>query len=276
MQITKIPTGLASLDPMIDDGYPSGSFVLLLGKVGAGNTEFAYTSAAMLSVLKSNIHKMKEGIVLPEKICYISFTRSKEDVQRELSQSFSPDYYSALEQRLEFSDFSEMFFRHSPVPASWTTQEMASLTCLKGIGEKKGILEALVTYLDKNAMNSVVIMDSLTALVRLCVDIKWDELVLFLRGIQRVSKKWNGVVYALLTKDILGKGKEEEIADCMDGVLVFSWEEMGSTMRQRVLYIKKFRSLLPRIEKENIMKFRTWITSRSGFEVSHIKHIAGR
>ncbi len=42
MQITKIRTGMASLDTMMDDGYPSGSFVLLLGEVGAGDIEFAY------------------------------------------------------------------------------------------------------------------------------------------------------------------------------------------------------------------------------------------
>ncbi len=273
MQITKIPTGMASLDPMIDDGYPSGSFVLLLGEVGAGSIEFAYTSAAMLSVLKANAAQLKEGMVLPEKIYYISLTRSKEDILRELHQSFSPEYYSAMEQRLEFSDFSEIYFRSSPIPVWWTTKK-ASLDNLKGIGEEKTILQSLVSYMDKNAANSVVIIDSITALARL--EIKWSELVLFLRGIQRISKKWNGVVYGLMTKDILGKDKEEETADCADGVLVFSWEDLGTIMRQRVMYIKKFRGLLPRIEKENIMKFRTWISLRSGFEVSHIKQIQGR
>ncbi len=71
-------------------------------------------------------------------------------------------------------------------------------------------------------------------------------------------------------------GKQVEIADCADGVLVFEWSEIGTAQRQRAMYVKKFRGLLPQLEADNIAKFETRITPTSGFEVSNIQMIMGR
>ncbi|MHC1581853.1 MAG: RAD55 family ATPase, partial [Candidatus Syntropharchaeia archaeon] len=97
----------------------------------------------------------------------------------------------------------------------------------------------------------------------------------FLKGMQRESKKWDGLIYGLLTANIFGNGIEEEIADCADGVLVFEWDEKSGTRRQRTMYIKKFRGLLPLIEGDKISRFETKITVDHGFEVSNVKLIAG-
>ena len=43
-QKTRMPTGIASLDPILDGGIPPGTMILLLGEIGAGNYEFAYSS----------------------------------------------------------------------------------------------------------------------------------------------------------------------------------------------------------------------------------------
>ncbi|HIH27133.1 MAG TPA: hypothetical protein HA256_03965, partial [Methanoregulaceae archaeon] len=48
----RMPTGIPSLDPVLDGGIPPGSVVLLLGDVGAGNTEFVYSSLISLVALK--------------------------------------------------------------------------------------------------------------------------------------------------------------------------------------------------------------------------------
>jgi KaiC/GvpD/RAD55 family RecA-like ATPase len=45
MKLNRIPTGIESLDNIIEGGLPSGSIVLLLGELGAGDFEFAITSS---------------------------------------------------------------------------------------------------------------------------------------------------------------------------------------------------------------------------------------
>ena len=103
MKLGKIPTGIASLDPLIMGGIPSGSFVMLVGEVGTGNVEFACTSAIKLANLKNDPVRYasvkeqierdgKEYLVIPEKICYISFSRSKDDILNEITRSFPPQF----------------------------------------------------------------------------------------------------------------------------------------------------------------------------------------
>ena len=41
----KMPTGIESLDPILDGGVPRGSVILLTGDLGAGNNEFVYFPA---------------------------------------------------------------------------------------------------------------------------------------------------------------------------------------------------------------------------------------
>ena len=48
----RMPTGISSLDPVLDGGIPPGSVVLLEGEIGAGSQEFVYTSLIYLSMLK--------------------------------------------------------------------------------------------------------------------------------------------------------------------------------------------------------------------------------
>ncbi len=101
-------------------------------------------------------------------------------------------------------------------------------------------------------------------------------MILFLRGLQRVSKNWDGLIYAILNDGIFENREQEEIMECMDGVFVFDWEKLGPTQRNRIMYLKKFRGLLTGVEQENIVNFETQITPQKGFEVSNIKRIRGR
>jgi len=43
-ELSRIPTGIDSLDYILQGGLPAGSLVLLLGDLGAGDFEFAITS----------------------------------------------------------------------------------------------------------------------------------------------------------------------------------------------------------------------------------------
>ncbi len=280
MRLSRIPTGIESLDYILQGGLPSGSLVLLLGELGSGDFEFAITSCVRLLTGTANGNTKA---MLPGKVIYISITRSETDIMKEIAFSF-PDFYESLqksirEQRFEFKDFSESYFVDSFIPASWlsSSETASSIESLKWNKEKNNLIDALIGYLDKNAKESLVIIDSLTALAQYCLErIDWSDMILFLRGLQRASKNWEGLIYAILNDGIFENREQEEIMECMDGVFVFDWEKLGPTQRNRIMYLKKFRGLLTGMEQENIVNFETQITPQKGFEVSNIKRIRGR
>ncbi len=286
-KLGKIPTGILSFDPMIRGGVPSGSLVLLIGEVGAGKTEFAYTSAANLFLLKNDpaVYKSvkaqlevflakEEALKIPESVCYISFKHSKEDILRELEYAFPREFTRAWSSSgFIFKDFSSL----SSVSPTWDIEnDWPSMKGMKGMkGEGKlYLLRELISAVEFHAPNSVVIIDSLTRLIKAC-SLEWNDFVSLLEDIQRKSKKWDGLIYLLLGRGMVENAKEEEIMDIADGVMVFGWAEEGFT-RQQTMHMKKFRGLMPRMAKENIVRFDTSITNIDGFVVTNVKRISGR
>jgi len=274
----RVPTCLESLDPSLDGGFPPGSLILLLGETGAGDFEFGISSISNMLIAKK-----KEGFILPKKIIYITFTKSEQDILNEVKFSF-PNYYKILidniqNKRLVFKDFSEEYFSKSFIPYSWmkTSEKTFSFELLKNNEKKANLIELVIEYLNKNADNNGVIIDSLTTFAQHCLmNMNWSDFIFFLHGLQRASKKWNCFVYALMTKEIFDSKKQEEVLECMDGAIFFEWENIGSSQRQRIMYIKKFRGLLPKLSKTNIVNFETRITPQKGFEVSNVKRVRGR
>ncbi|CAD7772753.1 KaiC [Candidatus Methanoperedenaceae archaeon GB50] len=278
----KIPTCIESLDTILHGGLPRGSLTLLLEDGGAGGFEFAITTAAQ--TLQKNTRTPGEESIVPEKVCYITFTRSKEDIMNEIALSFQK-HHAIIEEkmkqsRIEFKEFSEAYFASSFIPTRWRNRSKGepSLRSLKWSEEEENLIEALIEYLDKNADSSLIIIDSLTALVQYSLQhMKWNDLILFLYGIQRASKDWKGLIYTLLNRNICNRRKQEEIADCTDGVIVFKWNDPGgSTQRERIMQIEKLRGVLPTLYHENIANFEIQITPQKGFEISNIKRVRGR
>jgi len=259
MEQHRIATGIKSLDPIIKGGFPSGSFIVLLGEMGAGNIEFAYTTMIMSR--------------LDQKKSYVSMTRSKEDILNEIAFGFSKENSCAIKDNLNFHDSSKQFFSNSCVPSKWLSEKISFETLIEPkAGEN--LLDELVSFLDKNASGSLVIIDSLTSLAQYFEEFKtWNELLFFLRALQKKSKQWNGVVYAILSKNVFERRKEESIMDCADGALVFEWVETGVAQRQQIMYIKKFGGLLPTLEKDNIANFEIKIMPETGFQVTNVKQI---
>lgn len=279
-KLSRIPTGIYTFDSIIRGGFPSGSLVLLSAEVGAGNREFAYTSAAMLSLLKTDLIKyntviaqlegplMKdESLKLPASICYISFSQSKEDLLMELKRSFPPDFAGSLNSMV-FKDFSNNgpYNPKIEVEKNW-------LFAKEGEGSLH-LLKELISTLESRAPESLVIIDSLTSLMRACC-FDWRNFIRFLEYIQKRSKRWDGLVYLLLGKGILENTKEEEVMDLVDGVLVFDWVQDGF-LRQQAIHMKKFTGLMPNLAKDNIVRFDTMVTNTDGFMVINVKHISGR
>ena len=275
--VQRIPTGVADFDSIIGGGLPTGSVVLLLGDVGGGGLEFALTSAAKIGIVKEFPetrsfmlgHAGKAGI-LPETISYIAFSRSREDILREVKISFNRDFAESLVSNLRFKDFSKGYFMRTVVPSSWTDSDEGAL-----FSEKKedGLMESLVNFLDANAPKSLVIVDSLTDLV-VSDTVKFEDVVSLMKGIQRMAKKWGSVFYVVLTDGILDNRRQQMIIDSVDGVLKFEWAKFHHTSkRQRYLYVEKFMSVLPHLDQERIARFATLITSQSGFVVINTERV---
>jgi KaiC/GvpD/RAD55 family RecA-like ATPase len=250
--------------------------VLLVGDLGAGQTEFAMTSASKLSMVKEHpdtaafILGAGKDSRLPDKICYITFSRSREEVLAELQSAFNNDFYSSFERIVQFKDFSSSYFRKTLVPRTWAGE---SSSIFSSDSTNENVLEGLVNYLDENAPGSMIIVDSLTDLV-VSANIEITELVAVLRGMQRVAKRWGGVVYLVLTDKILDESKQRMILDSVDGSLVFEWSRyQNSSKRQRYMYVEKFISLLPHLDKERIARFATIVTAGHGLVVVDTERI---
>lgn len=288
MTFKKIPTGIKTLDTNINDGFPAGSVILLLEDVGAGAREFVYTSAYSIIKLKadqdyfdlmnkrhrdlSKSDEVATTLTLPNEICYVSVSRSKEDILNENAYAFHKDFYNAIKDGVVFKDLSDIYFRQSIYQGFCFPDKKSSMDFDRS--PDKNILEELSAFLGKYARNNIVILDSLTELMMYDGDyLGKSDMVMFLKGISRVSKMWDGLIYLMLSANILEKQMQELITDLVDGVLTFEWFDKRSVKMQRSLYITKFRGLLPRLEQNNIEKFETKITSDYGFEVSNIRKI---
>lgn len=275
--VPRIPTGVADFDSIIGGGVPVGSVILLLGDVGGGGLEFALTSAAKIGIVKEFPdtrgfmlgHAGKDGI-LPDNMSYITFSRSKDDILRDVKLSFNRDFHESLAKNIRFRDLSRSYFMKTVVPSSWLEQPDANPFAER---REDGVLEELVNFLDTNAPRSMVIVDSLTDLV-VSEYVKFEDVVALLKGMQRMAKKWDSVIYLLLTDNILDNKRQQMVIDSVDGVLKFEWAKFHHTSkRQRYLYVEKFMSVLPHLDQERIARFATLITSQSGFVVINTERV---
>ncbi|MGD1005245.1 MAG: hypothetical protein ABR887_07470 [Methanoregulaceae archaeon] len=267
----RMPTGITSLDPILDGGVPLGSVILLVGDVGSGNNEFVYSSILnLLSGSKSPTTDTKP-LILPSQIRYITFTRMREDVKHEISKSFPLQDTGNLEEKVRFDDLSERFFDNSVVPDDWYTHGDI-ITRLQKRADQGGVLSLFAEVLNTAEPNNLIIIDSITDIATQCSSPQlWRNLTGLLRGLQRVSKQRNLIIYLLLTHGILDETQEKELADIVDAVLLFRWEETSGARRQRVMYFEKFRGVMTHLEERDFVKFAVRFSTSTGFEVSNIR-----
>jgi KaiC/GvpD/RAD55 family RecA-like ATPase len=265
----KMPTGIESLDPILDGGVPLGSVILLLGDLGAGNYEFVYSSLVnTLGIRKGNV---PEGAIVPKEVRYITFTRVKEDVKQEIINSFFIEGVDKVVNGILFDDLSEHYFDSSMVPDEWYSKSDI-ITRLQKRSGNESIFVQLSRVINSAQADSIVVVDSVTEIAAQCnTPALWGSLTGFLRGLQRVAKHKNITIYLLLSRGIIDSSKERELADIADAVLLFRWEESSGARRQRVMYIEKFRGVMPHLEERDLVKFAVRISTTSGFEVSNIR-----
>nr|WP_209690870.1 ATPase domain-containing protein [Methanomicrobium sp. W14] len=268
--VKRVPTGIESLDPVLDGGVPPGSVILLAGEPGAGNREFVYSSVLFLSMMKRKGAE-RPGIVLPQNIYYATFTRLSSSITEEIKLSFKQDITEGIEDSINFIDLSEMYFESSAVPSEWYSNSSV-IERFQKKSRSGGVIPKLAEVLNESSQKSLIVLDSITDIATDSTGIsEWKELIGFLRGLQRVSKTWDSVIYILLSEGILAGPRLVEISDCCDAMVSFRWEESSGRKRQRIMYFDKFRGVMPHLEENDLVKFAARITPGSGFEVSNIR-----
>ena len=273
--LRKVPTGIADLDSIVNGGFPSGSTVLLWGDIGAGMQEYVYTAASKTALVNQRpsawhyyLGDHCDDSDLPTKIAYITFARSRGTILQELATSFNPEYYDAFRDFTTFKDFSSLYYRHSVVPSSWTQQEDPFDL------PSSNVLEELVTFLEEEAQDSLVIIDSLTDLA-LSEAVEMRDLVTTVKGLQRAAKGWNGIVYLLLTRGVIENRYERMFMDSADCCLAFEWKtSQRSSTRQRYMHLEKFTGVLPHLARDKIARFPTMISASQGLVVVYMERIS--
>jgi len=245
------PTGIEFLDKQLG-GFPPG-LVVLYENAGAGGREFAITS------IFNNSDKFK--------IRYLSISKPADVVRKELETVF-PERGEVPE--VEVVSLADFYFKDTLVPIKWVSGRGAGIELLKG---EKNLLAKLVEFFDSLESNSYVFLDSLTDLARAAINrLDWESFVDLLKGI-RVLCLRNGILLtALLTSEVFEKGKEEEILDQADGIVVFEWSVEKDAI-QRWMYFRKFLGLLPKLERERIVKYSVKIDPAIGFTISRIMRV---
>ncbi|AIG97172.1 MULTISPECIES: hypothetical protein [Archaeoglobus] len=245
------PTGLEFLDKQIG-GFPPG-LVILYENAGAGGREFAVTS------MFNNADKFK--------IRYLSISKPIDVVKKEL-ESAIPERGSVPD--IEVVSLADFYFKDTLVPLKWVSERGVAIELLKG---EKNLFTKLVEFFDGLESNSYVFLDSLTDLARAAVNrLGWENFVDLLKGIRVYCIKNNILLTALLTSEVFEKGKEEEMLDQADGVVIFEWSVEKDTIL-RWMYFRKFLGLLPKIEKERIVKYSVKIDPVIGFTISRIMRV---
>ncbi|HVN73783.1 MAG TPA: ATPase domain-containing protein [Methanoregula sp.] len=271
MQETRMPTGITSLDPILDGGVPPGTLTLLIGEIGAGHYEFVYSST--VNSLAGPKQAPAAGTLLPKKILYITFTRLEADIRHEIFQSFQGDAQDGGMEGLTFEDLSDLYFDRSIVPDSWYSRS-DTLTRLQKRSEHANIFMRLTEIFAAAEKDCVIILDSITDIAtQTNLPNLWPDLTGFLRGLQRLSKTKNLTIYLLLSRGIIADAQEIELADIADAVFLFRWEESTGSRRQRVMYFEKFRGVMPHLEEQDLVKFAVRISTTGGFEVSNIRMV---
>ncbi len=266
----KMPTGITSLDPMMEGGVPPGSLILFLSEIGAGSHEFIYSSILSLSSKKGKI-PVSDSFIMPSVIRYVTFTKMSDDIKREMKLSFNEDLLAGMND-IQFEDLSQLYFDNSVVPLDWYSK--ADLVTRIQNRNNREILSQLSAVFDPGVKDNLVVLDSLTDLaVQYAGTPRWGDLMAYLRGLQRIAKHLNTTIYLPLARGILDIKNEREITDIADAVILFNWEESSSARRQRVMYFEKFRGLMPHLEEKDLVKFSVRISSAVGFEVSNIRVI---
>lgn len=263
VEITKLPSGISSIDLASSGGLPKGSFVILFGKTGTGKEAFMQTSAAMNAAMNiGSLPKPKrEDVGLPNKILYILLSKTKEDVKRDVEIGYSEDLSEAFEKGVQFSELMSDYYASTLM--SLESEEAPIEENQNEEEEAIEIVRSIIDYLDKEGKNSLVILDSLNDLIRAFPSGEENRLLASLRTIRTHNKQdWNSLIFNRLTSGIFPENVEESILSAANGVFNFQSSSSGSG-RTRSMVCEKFDGITSSDLLDSTFEYNI---TRSGFE----------
>lgn len=265
----RIPFGIPGLDQDFE-GIPQGSFVLLTGEVDSGVDEFAYTSASMIQMANQNPElfrkyndRQAEMGDLPDRVRYISLERHEKLVTEKMDSVLNKEQYEALTGNMKFMDLTDEFFENMSL--SLPTEKV------ENDRDYPELVADLAQYLEEEASDDLVIIDSLTSLFKMAeFGLKRKDIIAFLTWLTDASVEWDGLVYAINHTRPTRVRDDAVLASTPDGIMYFSVSDLGGGFH-RQMYMGSFRGTLSR-SQERIKVYDTSISSR-GFEVSTVNEI---
>lgn len=275
----RLPFGIERFDSIIDGGAPSGSTVLLASEVGAGGRAFAYTAAVMNALARAAPDQFEQyygqsaaELTLPESIRYLSFTNTEETIHGEMRFTLADEIVTNAVEEFTVTDLANEYFHKSPVPRDWYSKRSQSLDA---IGERHGsrdVFDAIGETLDVVPEDSLLLIDSVTDLVAVAdEELNWNDVTLLLKGLDRIMQRRGGLLLLLVNLEALQQTQFGRLMDTTDGTLMFEWEA-GGTERDRTMFVREFRGVLPQLEDENIIRFETEMAD-AGFDISDTRKI---
>jgi len=267
--MSRIPFGIPGLDQDFA-GIPHGSFVLLTGEVDSGVDEFAYTSTSMIQMARNdpelfrryNDRQFELGDI-PDRVHYISLERHENLVTEKMSSVLNTQQYEALRENMEFVDVTDEFFENMSL--SLPTDRV------ENDRDYPELVVDLAEYLEEEASDDIVIIDSLTSLFKMTeFGLKRKDVIAFLTWLTDASGDWDGLVYAINHTRPTRVRDDSVLASTPDGIMYFSVSDIGGGFH-RQMYMGSFRGTLSR-SQNRIKVYDTSISSR-GFEVSTVHEI---
>lgn len=235
-KMLKIPTGIDALDIPVNGGLPSGSVYLLFGRAGVGKSEFIHTIAVKHAAINlgQTPKPKEEEIHIPKYVWYINFSREPDELLNDVAGTFSREFYGTFAKGVSFRDFTSLSSMDESL--SWLPNSFkASLMIL-----------SLAQFLKEYGQNSTIIIYTLTDLAEHFQGTSEHDFASFLQGLRLQAKKWNGIIYAILSEGILSRGMELNIISTADGVFRFT-EQFRATGRQVLVSCQKSRGLPPNL-----------------------------
>ncbi|MDZ7688881.1 MAG: hypothetical protein U5J64_09210 [Halobacteriales archaeon] len=265
----RIPFGVPGLDRDFA-GVPPGSFVLLTGEVDSGVDEFAYTSTAMIQMARDEptvFGRYNSRVVEPEdvpsSVHYITLERHQSLITDKMEAVLGGQQYDVLMDNTEFIDITDEFFENMSLSLPIETDEPDR--------RYTEILEDIAEYLEENAVDDIVVIDSLTSLFKMTeFGLRRKDVIAFLTWLADASREWGGMVYIINHTRPVNVRDDPVLASTPDGIMYFSVSDIGGGFH-RQMYMGSFRGTLS--SSQDRIKIYDARISSSGFEVSTVNEV---